>query len=145
MAFDPNSLLRPGERRAGRQRRRRNVQRATRHPLVITRQEFGQGLKRSGRTSGQNFREAARRRLAASGMSGAGLEEALASAVRGRRYQRSQINSSNLTAAQKNLAKRRLQAQDVNYLRRQSGSPNAQIRVRTRSEVVRRRRRALRS
>lgn len=139
MPFDPNSLIRPGERRAA----RKSARRAQQRPLVLTRQEFRQGLARSGRTAGQNFREAARKRMSQgpNAMKGAELQAAVQSAVKGRRYQRSQIKSSHLSPALRALALRRLQAQDVNQLRR--GSGQSQLRVRTRAEVVNRRKKLL--
>jgi hypothetical protein len=138
VSFDPNSLIRPGERRAS----KRKAQKAQAHPLVLTRGEFGQGLHRSGQTAGQNFRAAARKRMSQgpNAMHGAELQAAVQSAVKGRRYQRKQINQSNLSPALRALAKRRLQAHDVNQLR--AGTGSAPIRVRTRAEVMKRRRAA---
>lgn len=143
MPFDPNSLIRPSERRAAKRQRRSNVRHAKRHPDYLTKGEFGQGLKRSGQSAGQNFRAAAKRRMTTGPNAitdQAELQRAIQSAVKGRRYQRSQIASSNLTPAQKALAKRRLQAQDINYNRRATGSQYGQIRVRTSSEIKKRRR-----
>lgn len=96
--------LRPGEVRRGSRAEKRLRRNQDRHPYVLTSREFGQGLKRSGRTGGQNFRAAATRRYKAQGLQGADLMGAVGMAIQNRRQQRSQIRSSGVSAAYKRMA-----------------------------------------